>query len=227
MPNIVMDALSHQAIRALGTEATAYGQPSEQGGRWRGIRLSGLEARLVQEGHGFRFAEPTADELAAADILIVASRSQSCPFSPAALADIAAFVQGGGGLLLMANHRNFIQPQQQVATALKLPIAFNDITIANFPPIAAGVHPISVGITSIRVRNTASLGATAPGENVAYFTQDPRHLFAAACEVGSGRVLATGDSGFIASSDDTGVDLFASADNALFVSNAITWLSRT
>jgi hypothetical protein len=41
-----------------------------------------------------------------------------------------------------------------------------------------------------------------------------------------GRVVATADSGFMASRDDAGLDLWSSAGNARFISNAIDWLSR-
>ncbi len=226
MSRITIDALSHQAIRAQGTETTAYGNAPEAAGRWRGERLEGLEAMLRREGHSFRFGLPLASELGDADILIIASRSQSCPFSKTELADIGVFVRGGGGLLLMANHRNFIAPQQRVATALDLPIAFNDVTIVNFPPFTMADHPVGRGVTGLRVRNTCSLRVAPPAETIAVFAPDPRHIFAAACSAGSGRVVVTGDSGFIASKDDTGLDLFASAGNARFVANALAWLGR-
>ncbi len=224
MSSIVMDALSHQAIRAQGTEATAYGQAPETAGRWRGVRLAGFEAELARQGQRFRFAEP--DDLLDADIFIVASRSQSCMFSADALAKIAAFVRGGGGLLLMANHRNFILPQQQVAAALDLPIEINDISIVDFPPISMTAHALATDVGSIRVRNTSSLRVGPAAETLAYLKHDPRHVFAALCICGDGRVVVTGDSGFIASRDDAGLDLFAAEDNARFVSNALAWLAR-
>lgn len=225
MAGILVDALSHQAIRAQGTEATAYGQPPETAGRWKGVRLTGLETQLTAARYDFRFALPTSAELATTDVMIVASRSQSCPFTAAELADIGAFVRHGGGLLLMANHRNFIHPQQQLATALDLPIAFNDVTIANFPPLSLTNHPIASGVEALRIRNSCSLRVAAAAETIAAFALDPRHIFAASCRCGNGRVVVTGDSGCIASKDDTGLDLFAEAGNARFVSNAVAWLT--
>jgi hypothetical protein len=75
------------------------------------------------------------------------------------------------------------------------------------------------------VRNSTSLVVRSPATPIARFVADLRHLFAVATEAGNGRVLATGDSGFIASADDTGQDLFGAGDNARFFGNAIRWLT--
>ena len=224
MSDVLMDALSHQAIRELGSEATAYGIPPEQSGRWRGSRLTGLVAMLDARGSELTHAAPTAATLSAAGALIVASRSQLHPFSETDLASIDDFVGAGGGLLLMANHRGFIRPQQQLAAALTLPLAFNDVSIVNFPPIVAGTHPLATGTQGLRVRNTASLQPLEQAERLAWFGGDPRHVFALACRHGEGRVVVTGDSGFIASKDDAGLDLFAEADNSRFLANILDWL---
>lgn len=226
MPKVVMDALSHQAIRALGTETEAYGQPSERAALWRGKRLEGLEAALQASGHQLSFAKPDAAALADATVLIIASRSQSVMFGEAELVAIRDFVLSGGGLLLMANHRHFIMPQQQVALTLDLPLGFIDGTIAGFPPIELAAHPVTAKCSQVVVRNSTSLVVRSPATPIARFVVDRRHLFAVATEAGKGRVLATGDSGFIASSDDTGQDMFAAGDNATFFANAIRWLAR-
>lgn len=224
MSSVVMDALSHQAIRELGSESSAYGIAPDQAGRWRGSRLAGLTAMLAARGSALSYGEPRPATLAQAGALIVASRSQLHPFLDEDMATIKAFVAAGGGLLLMANHRGFIRPQQQLAAALALPLAFNDISIANFPPIVAGAHPLTAGTQSLRVRNTASLQPLEQAERLAWFTGDPRHVFALACRCGKGRVVVTGDSGFIASKDDTGLDLLAAGDNSRFVANVLDWL---
>ena len=226
MPKVVMDALSHQAIRALGTEAEHYRHPPERVGLWRGKRLTGLEHSLEDAGHTLAFSRPNAIALADAAVLIVASRSQTVIFSDIELAAIRDFVLAGGGLLLMANHQHFIMPQQQVSLALDLPLGFIDGTIAGFPPIELAAHPITAGCEQIVVRNSTSMVARDPAIPIARFNADRRHLFAVATEAGKGRVLATGDSGFIASSDDTGKDMFASGANATFFANAIRWLTR-
>ena len=222
---VVMDALSHQAIRALGTEGVHYGAPPDRTGQWRGNRLTGLENSLVAMGHSLRFAAPASAELASADVLIIASRSQDLPLSADELAAIRDFVLAGGGLLLMANHRHFIRPQQQVAAALQLPFGFKDLTIIDFPEIEVVPHPLTTGCGQLLVRNSTALAVAAEAEVVARFVGDRTQVFAAAASVGGGRVLATGDSGFIASLDDAGKNMFESASNARFVANAIDWLS--
>src|SRR5690606_27709754 len=156
------------------------------------------------------FARPEANALVDAAVLIVASRSQTVMFSEGELAAIRGFVLAGGGLLLMANHQHLIMPQQQVALALELPLGFIDATIADFPPIELRPHPITAGCRQVVVRNSTSLVVRSPATPFARFAADPRHLFAVAAQAGKGRVVATGDSGFIASSDDTGRDMFAS-----------------
>lgn len=226
MPIVVMDALSHQAIRALGTEGEHYRHPPERTGKWRGRRLTGVEQSLAETGHALSFAPPDSAALADAAILIIASRSQTVMFNDAELTAIRDFVVAGGGLLLMANHQHFIMPQQQVALALDLPLGFIDGTLSGFPPIELGPHAITSGCETVVVRNSTSMVARTPAVPIARFTVDRRHLFAVATEAGKGRVLATGDSGFIASSDDTGQDMFASGSNARFFANAIRWLTR-
>lgn len=224
--HVVLDALSHQAIRALGTETARYGTPPERAGQWRGLRLAGLEAMLAQGGHRFSIDEPRAESLIGADVLVVAGRSQLLPFTAAALHDIAGFVGRGGGLLLMANHRGMIAPQQQLATALGLPFAFRDITIDSFPDIRATAHPVGTGVGALRVRNTSALHVTGDAAPIALFSAAPDLPFALACSHNEGRVVATADSGFMASRDDAGLDLWSSAGNTRFIANALGWLSR-
>lgn len=225
MALVVMDALSHQAIRATGAEQLFYRVPPEKAGRWRGKRLVGVERCLAELGHTFAIERPEPAVLTDAKVLIVASRSQTVPFSAEELAAIRQFVSNGGGLLLMANHRHFIVPQQQVALALQLPFGFNDVTIDGFPDIGLEAHPVSAGCDRLHVRNTTSLAASPAAEVIARFAVDARHLFAVACAAGAGKVVATGDSGFIASSDDTERAMFETGSNARFFANAIGWLS--
>lgn len=225
MPSVVMDALSHQAIRALGTEESAYGNAPERAGRWRGKRLLGLEAMLAEHDRTLSFARPNADALMAADVLIVASRSELHTFAAEELAAIDDFLDRGGGLLLMANHRGFIAPQQQLAAALALPFTYNDVSIAGFPTIVTSNDKLAHGVERISVRNTASLRVLSGARTIAWFAGDPDHVFAAASTRGPGRIVATGDSGFMASSDDTGRNLFAESGNAQFLANVIDWLA--
>ena len=188
------------------------------------MRLAGLEAALHRRGDSFTIAEPDAASLADGDVLIVASRSQLLPFTSQAVAAIAGFVERGGGLLLMANHRGMIAPQQQLATALALPFAFEDRTIENFPEVRMESHAVSWGVAAVRLRNSSALRHAREAQPIAQFSAAPGLLFAVGCSSGAGRVVATGDSGFIASRDDAGLDLWSSADNARFLTNALDWL---
>lgn len=223
MARVLLDALSHQAIRALGTEVEHYSVPDTDAGLWRGVRLAGLETALAAAGHRLVMARPDATALKASDLLIVASRSQRLPFSPAELAAIREFVVAGGGLMLMANHRGMVAPQQQVAKALTLPFAFSDITLDQFPTVEVLTAP-GQPRGRLRVRNCSALEIGAGARPLAVVTTDPPRLFAVAASHGRGRIVATGDSGFIASCDDAGLDLWAADDNARFAMSAIAWL---
>jgi hypothetical protein len=224
MARVLLDALSHQAIRAEGTEAQHYAVAPDQAGRWRGVRLTGFEAALAASGHSLGIEPPVAAALAEANVLVIASRSQLLPFSAKELEAIAGFVRGGGGLLLMANHRGMIAPQQQVAQALGLPVAFADVTLADFPRIAVLTGP-GQPPGELRVRNCCALRLADGARPLAAMATEPPLAFAAAAALGAGRVVATGDSGFLASRDDAGLDLWSEADNARFVMSALGWLA--
>lgn len=228
MSQIVLDALSHQAIRHAGTEQSAYGAPEAKAGLWREVRLSGAIAALARSGHSLAIARPEGPALADAALLVIASRSQLFPFTPGEVAAIRSFVDRGGGLWLMANHRLFVAPQQRLAEAFGLPLRLNDITVADWPGLRIRQHPITEGVGQLRVRNASSISTTSPDSVIAAFADDERHTFAAAIDPDgerTGRVLVTSDSGFIASRDDAGHSMFESADNARFFANAVSWLT--
>lgn len=222
----MIDSLSHQAIREAGAEEAAYGLPPDVAGRWRGRRLTGLTAALEGLGHRLDMALPTPGDLAGVDALIVASRSQALMFSDTELASIANFVNAGGGLLLMANHRHFVAPQQQVASTLQLPLKLEDISITGSPDLRVRPHRLTEGCAQIAIRNGSAI-LPGPACDVLATYADERLAFAVACDPAAGRkgrVVVTADSGFIASLDDKHRPLFETADNARFVGNAIEWL---
>lgn len=224
MARIILDALSHQAVRELGSEAATYGTAPAEAGRWAGQRLTGLRQALGAAGYDLAIAPPDADVLDEAAALIVGSRSQLVPFDALETDAISAFVETGGGLLLMANHRGLVRPQQQLAEALKLPISFNDISVVDGPRIGIVLHELTAGVEAIAVRNCCSLRLAAGAEPLALFSE-PGHVFAAVMRVGLGRVVAVADSGFIASRDDAGRDMFASASNARFIGSILGWMT--
>jgi len=224
MARIVLDALSHQAVRELGSEAATYGTAPAEAGRWAGHRLTGLRQALGATGFELAIAPPDAEVLDAADALIVGSRSQLVPFDAPETDAISAFLETGGGLLLMANHRGLVRPQQQLAAVLRLPISFNDISVVDGPRIGIVLHQLTEGVEAIAVRNCCSLKVAEGAEPLAMFSE-PGHVFAAAMKVGRGRVVAVADSGFMASRDDAGRDMFASASNARFIGSLLGWLT--
>lgn len=229
MTRIVLDSLSHQAIRHLGAETQTYGDPRPRAGLWKDERLRGAIGSLGRAGHQLEIAAPTAATLAGAGVLLVASRSQLFPFTVAELEAITAFVAHGGSLWLMSNHRLFVAPQQQLAEALGLPLTLNDVSVSDFPTIALVVHPVTAGCAELTVRNASTISPRAGAETIATFVADPRNAFAVALEVDGarrGRVLVTADSGFIASRDDAGQKMFDAAGNARFFANAIAWLAE-
>lgn len=224
MARVVVDALSHQGVRELGTESEAYGVVAAEAGRWRGQRLGGLRAALAAAGHELEVLRPDPDTLDDAAVLVVGSRSQLLPFDAIEVDAISTYLATGGGLLLMANHRGMIAPQQQLAEALGLPVRFNDISVVNGPRIEMTAHKLAAGISALVIRNGCSLGVSEDELAVARFTE-PRHVFAAAMPAGLGRVVAVADSGFMASRDDAGRDMFAAGGNARFLGNVLGWLA--
>ena len=228
MARIVLDARSHQAIRQAGAEAEAYGLPPENAGRWRGKRLTGLIGAMQALGHDIDIAIPTADNLAGATVLVVASRSQALMFSAAEVDDITAFVVGGGGLLLMANHRLFVAPQQQIVRALGLPLRIEDLSITGSPEVRLRPHVLTEGCDAVAIRNGSIIIPAPSADVLATFAADERLAFAVASdrsEARRGRVVVTSDSGFLASLDDKQRPLFETAGNARFVRNIIEWLT--
>ncbi|WP_417308744.1 DUF4350 domain-containing protein [Devosia sp.] len=226
MAHIVMDALGHQAIREAGTEASAYGMPAESAGRWRGKRLQGFRQMLSDGGHTIEISLPTPDVLAAADLLVVPSRSQLLPYAPDDLKAIGSFVANGGRLMILGNHRGMVLPQQQLAAALKLPFTFANASIGGDPQIALLTHAVTTDVTALAVRNACWLQAGPGSEVLARFAVEAQP-FALGSAGPAGRVLAIADSGFMASLDDAGRAMFESADNARFFANAVAWLLQS
>lgn len=226
MVRIVLDARSHQAIRHAGTEVEAYGLPPEKAGRWRGRRLNGLFATVEALGHTLDLGLPTAASLQGAGALVIASRSQVAMFTQVEIDAVVDFVAKGGGLLLMANHRLFVAPQQQLVTALKLPLRLEDMSITGSPEIRLRAHPLIDGCSQLGVRNSSFIVPNLSADVLATFV-DERLAFAVACdrETGRrGRVVVTADSGFMASADDKERPMFETGDNARFIDNVIRWL---
>lgn len=222
MARVIMDALSHQAIREAGCEKQAYGPAVSRAEEWAGRRLVGFRDVLAHKGAQLVLEHPTQANFDGADLFVIAGRSQLFPFSEEALEALSAFVDSGGGLLLMANHRGMILPQQQVAAAMRLPVTFVDGSVEGGRSIEILPHEVMEGVSHLVVRNSCWLTAAARAEPIALFTAE--YGFGYAMAHGKGRVIALADSGFIASQDDAGRDMFAAGSNARFFDNVVDWL---
>lgn len=227
MARIVLDRLSHQAIRHLGSEVEDYDRSADQSGRYKGARLAGLFELVAAMGHHIDIVLPEAPHLANAAVLIIAGRSHLRPFNDSEKFAIADLRARGGSLLLMADHSGFIAAQHDLATALALPVSFHDAIPPENPELQLVPHDLTQLCGRLQIRDAARLHTTPDATIVAHVASAPAEAFAVAiegCSFGQGRVLATGDSDFIASSDDAGEPMFEAASNARFIENAIRWL---
>lgn len=133
---------------------------------------------------------------------------------------IEAFVQNGGGLLILGDNANTpnanINPVAQ-AFGTTVGVSYlspNDLYITNLDN-----HPIFNGVSEIYYRAAGEVTGSSPSELVAF---DPSNKGAVtAAEVGAGRVVVLGDiNGF----DNTYIP---NSDNQLFAENTFNWLSTS
>ncbi len=230
MAGIAMDLKSHQAIREEGAEATYYPR-APRAGEWKGRRLSGLRSDLSSLGDSLDIVNLETGNWADASVLIIAGRNDCVSFTEAELARIADFSRNGGGVLLMANHPpDFVEPQNRVCEMLHLPVTFH-MTHGNSTRCQVLPHDISKNCDTIHIRRCCRMTISRNPLVVPLTEQSDQsggHI-AAAIDAGDdhGRVVAVASAGHIASRDDSGADLYASASNATWTVNAISWLWRT
>lgn len=232
MVKVFLDSKSHQAIRNQGTEAIYYRNPPNAGS-WRGRRLTGLQAGLTSRGYAMAFIDLSETRIDDAGVLMITGRSQIIPFSNAELAGITTFFKRGGGLFLMANHSGFVEPQNQVAKALNLPVTFHEKTVQGEKQQLSlyTSHPISkdceLGL-QIRTSCSMTLGECSSSTVLARNEDPDIGDFAVAIERAgdiSGRTVVITSGGHISSCDDSFTDLFEAASNATWTLNAIEWLA--
>lgn len=228
-----MDSRSHQAVREQGAEVTSYRLPLSgpgrtRAGKWKGKRLTGLRDGIAAAGHEFHIADLATDDWSDAAVLIVAGRNDSVTFSDAELARIADFSRRGGGMLLMANHpRKFVAPQNLVCEALGLPVSF-EMRNGSRGRCVLRAHETSDGCDAVQIRTSCAL-AVQSSPLATVLAVSPvwnEEILAVAVESNEqhGRVVAMGSAGHIASLDDSGADLFASASNARWTLSLLRWL---
>ena len=230
MVKVAFDSKSHQVIRHQGTEPENYSEPS-RGGAWRGQRLVGLASALTARGYTMDPTDLEAASLREAGVLVISGRRKSIPFSDGELAAITDFFTRGGGLFLMANHKGFVEPQNQVARTLDLPIIFHEEWVRTPRIVLVPSHPISQNCPhGLQIRTSCSM-TLGRGSSVTVLgrSEEPNvRDFAAAIEPPgaiAGKAVVMTSGGHISSLDDSRTDLFAGASNETWTLNAIEWLA--
>lgn len=232
---VLLDSKCHQGIRHMGTELLHYGGQQDEMS-WRGRRLAGLQSALESKGDVFEVADVSASNLSTCRILVIASRSDELMYSNEEVKAISNFVHSGGSLLLMANHSGFVNPQNQLANALGLPVVFNQTTVSSDQQkidLSAG-HLMSTDCDlglQIRISCTMALTPSPHATVIARYTDPTRGVFAVAVDrprqgpQARSRTVIMPSSGHIASLDDSNADLWCSANNATWMLNILDWLA--
>lgn len=188
-------------------------------------------------GQGFNISVVTsgildATALSNINCLIIAIPYDN--YSPAELAAIEAFVQSGGGFLLLADHGVPLNapagtplppwsiPCSQLAAQLGVVLDNIVISVAGYVVDAAHMppHPITQGLANV---GTDAVTTMAPGEPLLLTDAQiipPNRPLAVALLHGRGRVVITGDSNFLRNIN------LSDYDNADFGHRAISWLSH-
>lgn len=233
MTRIILDAKSHQAIRHLGTEDRYYSDPPSKTGKWRGIRLKGFEDALAARGYSMEITGPDPHMLNQAAVLMIAGRADELPFTDPEIEHIAAFWNRGGSLFLMANHKGLVAPQNRIASALRLPVTFNEVTVLSDSQRfdINHTHPTSKGVDNgIFVRTSCTMSLEkGPSVSVLAENRNPDIGALAAALAWEGdirqRAVVMTSAGHIASCDDSNADLWSSASNAVWTLNILDWLA--
>ena len=236
--NVLLDSKCHQGAQHLGTnwpgECPLCGHKGES--PWKGKRLAGLQSALESKGYAFEVADITASSLSTCTILVVAGRGDQMAFSIEEVQAIRDFVQRGGSLLLTANHKGLVAPQNQLAKALGLPVTFNQTTVRPDQQkidLSAG-HPVSTNCNlglKIRTSCTMTLTPSPHATVIASYSDSSLGVFAVAvdrpqeAQQARSRMVIMPSSGHIASLDDSRADLWGSANNATWMLNIFDWLA--
>jgi hypothetical protein len=226
---VILDSKSHQAIRHNGTEASYYAQ-ARRGGQFKGDRLAGFATDLRNAGFPLILTEPTEMKLRDARVFIVGGRSDRIPFTDGELLAISHYYDRGGSIFLMANHRGFIAPQNQIASALSIPVKFHDDSVMAKRPTIIGVdHCTSAGCSEGLQFRTGCAMSVLSELCVPMVVDEGRGngIVAALVEndrCQGGRVFMTTSAGHISSLDDSRVNLYGTKSNATWTMNIVRWL---
>ena len=132
----------------------------------------------------------------------------------------------------MANHAGFVEPQNQIARALEIPVVFNEKTIEGLQPNLNldCSHPIMQGVDGVLRFRTSCTMSIGEGSMIP-LVRDQRPkvgVIAAATNSGDaseGRVVVITSAGHIASCDDSGANLYGDGSNAMWTLNIVEWLA--
>jgi hypothetical protein len=194
------------------------------------------------------------DELENCELLILTTRFRLCPYSALELDAIDAFLQRGGSLWMMTNHSRVPGTQMWDFTtedgrlANRLGVKIRDACfrmpggLARLDDAGETAHEVLLddsghrSVEQVVVNNCSAFSAD--GLQPVLYTRSemiddgPQNmnahgqLFAATTKVGRGRVLVTGDSGFVCEPNvpGSGPGLIDKGDNLQFILNAARWL---
>ena len=137
---------------------------------------------------------------------------------------------------MTANHKGLVEPQNQLATALGLPVTFNQTHVGTAQQKIElnADHPISTNCRlGVKIRTSCTMTLTqSPHATVLASYSDPAlGVFAVAvdrpeqAQQARSRTVLMPSSGHIASLDDSMTDLWGSADNATWTLNIFDWLA--
>lgn len=161
----------------------------------------------------------TASDLALFDVLIIDLPEYT--YSATEISNvIRPFVTNGGGLFYLTDY-NFINPDgHENMNELIAPWGFNitDLysSMSAFTTSDFDAHPILEGISSIDIAGGEWVNIS--GDAYSIIREGP-NIAVAGCDVGSGRVIVSGDINFL------DYDNIASNGNSIFAVNVINWLS--
>lgn len=188
-------------------------------------------------GQGFNvslFSTGSLDTAALANVNCLIIAVPYDDYTPAEISAIQAYVQSGGGFLLLADHGlpmdapagtpqpPWVGPCNQLAAAFGVILENIDIRPSDYVVNAAHMpqHPITQGLANV---GTYAVTTMAPGEPLLMTNAQsipPNRALTVAWTYGRGRVVITGDSNFLRN------DKLSDYNNADFGYRAVLWLSH-
>ncbi len=170
----------------------------------------------------------TDDNLASADIAVVCITSAyNSSYTTAEADSLAAFVDAGGGLLIMGTHPFLPGGNsniQRIAGEFGITLAASNAATeeVSYTPDALE-HPVFAGFTGTESIYMPAAGEMTIGENGFALAQDQAtgDIFIAGADYGSGRVIALGDFNMFSQVGN----VFNQANNSEFALNTFNWLA--